>query len=94
VTEPWIGDENADDPGICTYSPAPERPVCGLPATVHVLTESAIHGVVGLASCDEHMFTARAAGPYISEHPYGPGCSNRPARWHGDHCCAVIGGEA
>ena len=86
TSEPWIGDENTGDPGICTYAFDEGSPHCGESATVHVLSESAIHGLVALPTCDRHASIARSAGPYLGEHRYGAACSAPKTLWYDDGC--------
>jgi hypothetical protein len=86
MTEPWIGDENLEMPGQCTFATEPGQPRCGAPATLHIASESAIYGAVSLTTCDEHAPIARAAGPYLGEHPYTADCSGRLSWWRLDGC--------
>jgi hypothetical protein len=86
MTEPWIGDENTDRPGICTFAPRPGDEGCGAPATRHIMSESAIYGLVALPTCDVHAQLARTAGPWIGEHEYTSNCSGRWSRWRLDGC--------
>jgi hypothetical protein len=86
MAEPWIGDENTDAPGQCTYASKPGQPQCGAPATLHVMSESAIYGAVALVACDVHASIARDAGPFLGEHPYTVNCSGRVSWWRLDGC--------
>jgi hypothetical protein len=87
VNEPWIGDENTEPGGVCAYGGIdPGHPHCGDGATVHILSESAIHGPVGLPTCDRHAPIARGAGLYLGEHAYGPACRAPITFWQVDGC--------
>lgn len=86
MTEPWIGDESTGLDGTCTYAPKPGDEKCGSPATRHLMSESAIYGLVSLPTCDLHAPVARAASPWLGEHPYAPDCSGRWSRWRLDGC--------
>jgi hypothetical protein len=85
-SEPWIGDESTDSPDGCHYSDKPGVPRCGAVATVHILSESAITGLLALSACDRHAPIARAAGPYLGEHAFGAGCMAIPSMWHDEGC--------
>lgn len=87
--EPWIGDVNEGPRGGCCYADKPGDPECRNPATVHILSESAIHGQVTLPTCDRHASTARAAGPVLGEHPYGSACQGAAVWWRFDGCVPV-----
>jgi len=65
-----VGPEADETRPVCAYSQRHGQPACGEPATRHVVTDSAHYGLVGLASCDEHVEIARRAGALIEEHPY------------------------
>jgi hypothetical protein len=86
MSEPWIGDEG-DRPGLCEYRGLDyggEK--CGDRATVHVLSESAMYGVVSLPTCDRHAPVAREAGVYKGEHAYGQTCMYPLTFWQADGC--------
>jgi len=85
-TDPWIGDRAADSPGTCCFAVAPGQPRCDQAATIHILSESAIHRLVALATCDRHAPIGRAAGATIAEHSFGPGCAASRPSWRDDHC--------
>jgi len=84
--EPWIGDKSTQSSDSCHYSDGPGSPHCGLAATVHILSESAITGLLGLVACDRHASTARAAGPYLGEHAFGANCAASPSLWFDEGC--------
>lgn len=81
--EPWIGEETIGPGTDCRSRWAPGWPPCGAPATIHIMSESAIDGVVCLRMCETHAPAARAAGVHLDEHsPSFPGCRcnvSRPA---------------
>lgn len=81
--EPWIGDPVVDDGNHCGFGSGPlgEGPKCTNTPTLHLLSESAIHGMVALSTCDQHASIARAAGTLNDEHPYGPDCQNQSTLW-------------
>jgi hypothetical protein len=74
--EPWIGEDTTGGDGTdCRARWGPGWPACGATATIHILSESAIDGVVCLKTCEAHAPMARAAGVYVDEHsPSFPGC--------------------
>lgn len=75
--EPWIGDDPTGSG--CRVHWAPGWPACGEPVTLHVMSESAIDGVVCLPTCERHARHARDAGVYVDEHsPSYPGCRCTP----------------
>lgn len=77
--EPWIGSDASGTGTGCRQRWGPGWPPCGAPVTIHVLSESAIDGVVCLQVCEPHAQTAREAGIYTGEHsPSYPGCRCRP----------------
>lgn len=85
--DPWIGDPSDAPDGTCVFALEPGDPHCGQPASVHILAESAIYGLVGLVACDVHAPVARnTGGPVIGEHPYGPGCVGQETWWREDGC--------
>jgi hypothetical protein len=86
MSEPWIGDVNTDRPGMCTYAPQPGDERCGAPATRHIMSESAIYGLVALPACDTHAPLARAAGPFLGDHAFTADCSGHWSRWRLDGC--------
>lgn len=93
--DPWIGDATTKETSGCGFggSGPGDGPKCTDPATVHVMSESAIHGVVSLSACDRHAPIARAAGPLIDEHPFGPGCDSQPSYWTPSGYCLPIAPE-
>ena len=90
--EPWIGDATADDAGTCSFNSGAlgEGPRCSEQPTLHVKTESAMHGVVALPTCDRHAPIARAAGLLLDEHPYGPGCRGQTSFWTANGICLPV----
>lgn len=77
--EPWIGSDASASGMGCRQRWGPGWPPCGALVTIHVLSESAIDGVVCLQVCEPHARTAREAGVYVDEHsPSFPGCRCRP----------------
>lgn len=95
-TEPWIGDAVTENDSTCNFSSGPlgEGPRCTNPATLHIRSESAIHGVVSLATCDTHAEIARGAGLNPDEHPYGPGCEGDFSYWTTEGYCLPDPGGA
>ena len=79
--DPWIGDKSWIQRGVCDFTPHEGEPICGAMAIVHVLSESAIHGEVQLASCDRHAPVARLAGRMLDEHPYDSTCRAGQCLW-------------
>jgi hypothetical protein len=71
----------AESGATCTYSPRLGDPVCGQPASLHVVTESAQYGIVGLVTCPRHAGIARGAGGMVAEHPFTPSCGRQDAPW-------------
>ncbi|MFC0626149.1 hypothetical protein [Kribbella deserti] len=101
TSEPWIGDAATNDHGGCRYAlnefaAAEDIRRCGAPATVHIMSESAMHGLVSLASCEKHADIARAAGAYVGEHRFGPNCAGVETVFGADGCDVVAesGGAA
>lgn len=82
VDGPSVGPESADYRGTCDYSRRPGDPLCGEPATVHVLAADDVYGVVGLGSCDRHAMIARLAGIMQAEHTYEGYCGFPSTIWH------------
>lgn len=73
----WIG-QAATSAGCRFRHDIAGRP-CGAPVTLHVMSESAIHGGRCLPTCEPHAPAARAAGVYVDEHsPSWPGCACKP----------------
>lgn len=71
--EPWIGPPATGSGCRARWSPG--WPACGAPVTIHVLSESAIDGVINIPVCEAHAPSARVAGVYTGEHsPSFPGC--------------------
>lgn len=74
----WIG-QSATGAGCRFRHDIDGRP-CGAPVTLHVMSESAIHGGRCLPTCEPHAPAARAAGVYLDEHsPSWPDCACKPA---------------
>lgn len=69
--EPWIGERNTEPGCSCRLIQAEDAPFCGAPVTVHVVSESAIHGPVRLSTCPDHLDFARNAGNLLNEHTPG-----------------------
>lgn len=99
--DPWIGDEVANDDGSCRFgldefATEQDAKLCGQPAAVHVLSESAVHGVVALSTCARHAVIARAAGVFLGEHAYTAACATPATLWYPDGCIALTepGGAA
>jgi hypothetical protein len=73
----WIG--QAAPSGGCRFRWDVNGRPCGAPVTLHVMSESAIHGGRCLPTCEPHAPAARAAGVYVDEHsPSWPGCGCTP----------------
>lgn len=82
MTAPWVGKPTDEYRAVCLYSPHPGEPRCAAPATVHILVDDATnHGVVALASCDQHSGIARASGVLLMEHPHEGWCGLAGAFW-------------
>ena len=87
-SEPWIGDEN-DRGSACGFGLDefdPSKGHCPERATVHIWSESAIHGEVSLSTCGRHAPLARAAGRFLGEHPFGEGCQAHSTWFRADGC--------
>lgn len=74
--DPWIGEAVSVAVAECGFAAGAlgEGPKCTHPPTTHLMSESAMHGIVSLSACDSHARIARLAGVLMGEHPYGPGC--------------------
>lgn len=95
--EPWIGDATTEAGDECNFSAGAlgDGPKCQQRATRHVLSESAMHGLVALTTCDVHAPIARSAGVLNDEHAYGPGCSGLSSLWtQAGYCLPDASGDA
>lgn len=86
MTGPRIGVLSTEYRAVCDYGDRPGAPRCGERAMVHVMSESPTYGLVGLATCDEHLPAARAAGLQHGEHPYRGWCGFPGARFFPEEC--------
>lgn len=95
-TPPRVGPASTETRPVCVYSRLPGDPVCGEPATRHVLVHAHPDGYdpgpVSLAACDVHAPIARAAGHLIAEHGYAAACSRPDAVWlpKSNMCAATV----
>lgn len=83
---PFVGPETYEYRAVCVYSPLLGDPQCGAPADMHVMVDSAVYGVVALASCKRHAAIARAAGTWLAEHPHTGVCGLPAALWTDGRC--------
>lgn len=70
-----------DHRAICNFAIHPGAPVCADPATLHMLVHHDIHGMLGLASCDDHAHVARQAGNFLMEHRHAGVCGLPASLW-------------
>lgn len=77
-----------DEPysAACSYSPTPDDPICGAEGSVHILGESAHHGLVALVACDSHVAAARVSARVLGEHRHAGFCSFPGALWTDEGC--------
>lgn len=76
---------------LCGWSRVPGSAQCETAAIVHVLTESARHGVVALTACEEHAPVARMAGAAVAEHRFQGFCELPGALWAPENRCVLDG---
>jgi hypothetical protein len=90
VTGPRVGEASDEYRAVCVYSPEPGMPQCDKPATLHVRVEDKTYGEVALATCDEHVGTARAAGRFVQEHAFKGFCGFPSSLWVLEHNLCVL----
>lgn len=73
MTRPFVGLPSTTD-GVCTYAAHLDQPLCGVPATVHVLGRAGGWGLVNLPTCDDHLSIARAGCAEIADEHPAEGC--------------------
>lgn len=95
MSEPWIGDATEEGESGCGFNAGAlgDGPRCGGPVVMHILSESAMYGLVTVSPCAEHLAIARAAGVWMDEHGYGPGCEGEETLWTGPVCVPVPPGN-
>ena len=83
-----VGPPSDDHRAVCCHTgPNHAGPLCGQPATVHVLTVAADEAVT-LPTCDAHAAIARRAGSYQDEHEHQGVCGLPGTVWvfYRDRC--------
>jgi len=71
-TEPGIGPRMNPDESGCGFTTEVGGTICGVPPIVHLCIESAVYGLVGVASCLHHLAIARSTGVLRARHHYHP----------------------
>ena len=87
---PYIDPQESDDhTGGCNFAPWPGEPLCGRPATRHVVEVSSYAEGLGLLACEQHHQIARAAVLSVDgDHPVGLFCALPGSIWlpESDEC--------